>query len=72
MRSLKKENVINNGDYRARIFSQKIWLRLLFIKKCIKIIFFYFFKIIFDISASKLSKNTKKNIKLKQKKIKKF
>jgi len=36
-------------------------------------IFFYFFKIIFDISASKLSENTKKYINLKQrKKIKKF
>jgi len=31
-------------------------------------IFFYFFKIIFDISASKRSKNTKKYINLKQKK----
>ena len=36
-------------------------------------IFFYFLKIIFDISTSKWSKNTKKNINLKpRKKIKKF
>ena len=47
-----------------------VWLRLLFKMlftwKCIKIIYFYFKKIIFDISASKWFKNTKKNINLKQ------
>jgi hypothetical protein len=43
----------------------------LFTQKCIKMIFFYFFKIIFYISASKWSKITKK-ILIFNKKIKKF
>jgi len=30
-----------------------VWLRLLFTWKCIKIIYFYFLKIIFDINISK-------------------
>jgi hypothetical protein len=42
------------------------------IKKCIKIIFYYYFlKIIFDIRTSKWSENTKKNL-FKIKKIKNF
>jgi hypothetical protein len=47
-----------------------VWLffKVFFIWKCIKIIYiFIFFKIIFDISTSKWSKNTK-NINLKQRK----
>ena len=48
-----------------------VWLRLffkvIFIWKCIKIIYFYFLKIIFNISASKWSK-TLKNINLEQRK----
>jgi hypothetical protein len=36
------------------------FFKVFFTRKCIKIIFFYFLKIIFNISASKLSKNTKK------------
>jgi len=39
-----------------------LWLlfKVLFTWKCIKIIYFYFLKIIFDINASKWSKRTKK------------
>jgi len=33
-----------------------LFLKVFFIPKCIKIIFFYFFKIIFEISASKYFK----------------
>jgi hypothetical protein len=47
----------------------KKWLRLLckvfFIRKYIKILFFYILKIIFDIITSKWSENTKNNINLK-------
>ena len=50
----------------------KVWLwllfKLFFIQKCIKIIFFLFFKNYFYISILKWSKNTKKYINLKQKK----
>jgi len=49
-----------------------IWLRLLFkvlfVSKCIKIMFFYFLKSIFKISASKRSK-TKKKKKINKKKF---
>jgi len=42
----------------------RMWLQLFFkvffTRKCIKIIFIYFLKIIFDIGASKWSKNIKK------------
>jgi len=38
----------------------EVRLRLLFMLKCIKMIFFIFFKIIFKISASKRSKTYKK------------
>jgi hypothetical protein len=49
----------------------EMWLQLFFTWKYIKIIFFYFLKIIFDINTSKLFKNTK-NINLKQKNKNKF
>jgi hypothetical protein len=45
---------------------------MFFIHKCIKIIFFYFLKIIFNISTSKRSKNTKKLLILNKKKFKIF
>jgi hypothetical protein len=52
----------------------KVWLRLLFkvflTQKCIKIIYFLFFKFIFDINASKRFKNTKKILILNKKKLK--
>jgi hypothetical protein len=48
-----------------------MWWRLLFTWKCIKIIlFFYFLKIIFDISTSKRLENTKKKKKFEAKKKK--
>ena len=49
-----------------------MWLffKMFFIQKCIKIIYiFYFLKIIFDISVSKWSKNTKKILISSKKKI---
>jgi hypothetical protein len=50
-----------------------MWWRLLFTWKCIKIIlFFYFLKIIFDISTSKRLENTKKKKNFEAKKKKKY
>ena len=52
-----------------------VWLRLLFkvlfTWKCIKIMYFYFLKIIFDISTSKWSKNTKNSNSVLQNSVKK-
>jgi len=45
---------------------------LFFIKKYIKIIFFYILKIIFDINISKSSKNIKKILILNKEKNKKI
>jgi hypothetical protein len=48
-----------------------VWLllffKVIFIWKCIKIKFFYFLKIIFDISTWKWSENIKKKFKQKNK-----
>jgi len=43
----------------------RVWLLLLFVPKYIKMMFFYFLKIIFEISTSKRSKTYKKNIFLR-------
>jgi hypothetical protein len=45
-----KVNFLSCQDF---ILCLEIWLWLFFTHKCIKIIFFYFLKIIFDINASK-------------------
>ena len=45
-----------------KLLRVKLWLffKVFFIWKCIKIIFFYLLKIIFDIGTSKQYKKTKK------------
>jgi len=49
----KKINLCNSGYLEVRLW---LLFKMFFMPKCIKMIFFYFLKIIFEISASKQSK----------------
>jgi len=49
--------------------SVRLFFKVLFVPKCIKMIFFHFLKIIFEIRTLKQSKTYKKNLILTKKKL---